>query len=64
MVALVKFERRVIDTSILRIIVGKFSNREKSCLVILPLIDESSEVDLHNIILSLGLAIDLRMKDC
>lgn len=44
------------------IIVGKFSDKKKPCLIIIFKIDKYSKVNLYNIILSLNLAICLLIK--
>ncbi len=58
----IKFERHMTGASVFRIIVSKFGHQEEPSPIILLEIDKDSEVGLHSAILSLGLAIGLRMK--
>lgn len=52
----------MIDIYIFRIIIGKFSHREESNLVILLIVDKSLKIGLYYIVLYLGLAIYLWIK--
>lgn len=62
MIAAIEFKRRMTDTGIFCIIVGKFSYWEKSNPVILLIIDEGMEISFYSTILPLCLAISLRME--
>ena len=62
MEAAVEFKRRVANTSILDIVICKLSHWQEVCLVILFPVHKSSEVCFHCTVLSLCLAIGLRME--
>ena len=62
MVAAVQLERRVTGAGVFRIVIGKFSHRKEPCPVVLLEVDEGSELGLHCAVLSLCLAVGLRME--
>ena len=64
MVVAVEFKRRMASTSILGIVICKFSYWQEVCPVILFLIHKGPEVCLHCTVLSFGLAIGLKIKSC
>ena len=62
MEAVVEFKRRVAGAGVLGIVVGKLSYWQEPCPVILLSVHKGSEVCLHCAVLSLCLAIGLRME--
>ena len=62
MIATVEFERRVAGARILRVVVGEFGHRKEPSPIVLLGIDEGSEIGFHRTILSVGLAIGLRVE--
>ena len=50
------------SASIFRIIISEFSHRKKPSPIVLFVIDKNSEMSLHRTILSLGLAISLKVE--
>lgn len=58
----VKLKRCMTGTDVFYIIVSKFGHRKKLGQIILFVIDKNLKIDLHCIILFLGLAISLKMK--
>ena len=62
MEAAVEFEKRVSGVGVLGIIVCELSHWQQACPVILFSVHEGSEVCLHYAVLSLCLAIGLRME--
>lgn len=58
----VKLKRYMTNTDVFYIIVSKFGHRKKLGQIILFVINKNSKIDLHCTILSLGLAISLKIK--
>ena len=63
MISAVELKKYMANNYIFYIIIYKFHYRQKLCLVILLPIDKLFELSFHYIILSLGLAICLKMKN-
>lgn len=62
MITVVKLEKDIAGTDILSIVILKFSHKQELCPVFLVLIDGNLQLNLHYSVLSLGLAICLRIK--
>ena len=60
--AAVEFKRRVASADIFGVVLCKLSHWQEACLVILLLVYKGSEVYFHCAVLSLCLAIGLRME--
>ena len=62
MISAVELEKRVTGASILDIIISKLSYKKKPYPIILFEVDKAPKVGLHFAILSLGIAICLKME--
>lgn len=62
-VAIVEFKRDVASTQIFCIVIGKFSLWKELSSIILFIVDKSLKVGFHCTILSLNLAINLKVKN-
>ena len=62
MISAIELERCVAGTGILGIVVSKLRYGKKPCLIILLKINEGSEISFHRTILSLSLAVCLRVE--
>ncbi len=60
-VAKVELKKRMANTCIFSIIVGKLSHQKEISLIVLFLIDEGFEVGLYSTILSFSLAINFKV---
>ncbi len=58
----IELEMGVTGAGILGVVVGKLHHWQWPCLVVLLLIDECSEVCFHSAVLSLDLAVCLRVE--
>lgn len=63
MITIVEFKKRVANSCILRIVVGKLNHSKKPGLIILLVLDKSPKVGFYWTILPLSRAVSLRMKD-
>lgn len=59
---IVELEKHIVNAYILYNIICKFCHRHKLCLVILLLINKSSEISFYSTILFFDLAIYLRIE--
>ena len=62
MISAIELEKYVAGIGILGIVVRKLRYKKKPCLIILLKVDKGSEVSFHCTILSLNLAICLRVE--
>lgn len=62
MIAVIQFKKHVASILILRIVVCKFSNKQKSCPIVLFPVDENTKINLHYAVFPLGLTICLQIE--
>ena len=62
MISAIEFEKCVAGAGIFSIVVSKLCHEKKPCFIILLEVDEGSEVGFYYIILSLNLAVRLRVE--